>query len=362
MNLPRLFGCSFARRKPFGRYLQMFFLLIVFSFGLFGQESPADHVCGPCIVAHEDFLASDVLAGRGSGTHDELVAAEYIASELEQYGVEPAAGESREPSAGEVGRYIQPALITVEKRKGDIPAGTGLHTRNVLGILPGTDRKLKDEIVLLSAHLDHLGTRPHNAVNGDAIYNGADDDASGVTAVLELARSLAAGPRPKRTVVFALWGSEELGGRGAEYFLAHPTFPIDHLVANLEFEMIGHSDPRVSPHTLWLTGFDRSDLGPELAKHGALLVADPHPDRHFFTRSDNYVLAVKGIIAQTVSSTDLRHYHKPDDDVAHLDFAHMEEAIGSMIAPVRWLVNSDFKPRWVPGKKPTGNYAVDGKD
>lgn len=363
MKFAQLISRSFAHLKTGSRHARIISALIISSSLLLGQGTSADHACAQCIAAHEDFLASDVLGGRGSGTHDELVAAEYIASELEQYGVKPAAGDNGDPSAGDVGRYIQPVVITLEKKKGDIPAGTGLHTRNVLGILAGTDPKLKDEIILLSAHLDHLGTRPHNAVNGDDIYNGADDDASGVTAVLELARALASGPPPKRTVVFALWGSEELIGRGAEYFLAHPTFPLDHLVANLEFEMIGRSDPKVPAHTLWLTGFDRSDLGPELAKHGARLVADPHPEKQFFTRSDNYMLASRGIIAQTVSSYGLhKQYHKPDDDIAHLDFAHMEDAIGSMIAPVRWLVNSDFKPSWLPGKKPTGDYEVDSRD
>jgi len=285
-------------------------ILLWFSTLLTAQTAD-EAVCSSCIRAHEDFLASDALGGRGSGTQDELVAAEYIASELEQYGVEPAAGANGDSSAGDVGRYIQPAFITIEhaskKKKKET---VGLSTRNVLGILPGSDPELKNEIVMLSAHMDHLGTRPKNAVTGDEIFNGADDDASGITAVLELARALAQGPRPKRTVIFALWGSEEEGGKGAEYFLAHPTFPLDHLTANLEFEMIGRSDPKVAAHTLWLTGFDRSTLGPELAKHGARLVADPHPQQHFFVRSDNYILAAKGIVAQKVSSYGLHKQNR----------------------------------------------------
>ena len=103
----------------------------------------------------------------------------------------------------------------------------------------------------------------------------------------------------------------------------------------------------MAPHTLWLTGYERSNLGPELAGHGARLVAGPHLEQNFFRRSDNYVLARKGIIAHTVSSYGLHtDYHRPSDDLAHIDFAHMTEAIESMVAPVRWLVNSDFKPQW----------------
>ncbi len=117
--------------------------------------------------------------------------------------------------------------------------------------------------------------------SNDTIYNGADDDASGTTAVLTLAHILATGPRPSRTIVFALFGSEEIGGFGNRAFLAHPPVPLTSIVANLEFEMIGRPDPAVPAGSLWLTGFDRSNLGPELAKHGAHLVADPHPHAAF---------------------------------------------------------------------------------
>src|SRR5437868_8824694 len=107
-----------------------------------------------------------------------------------------------------------------------------LTTRNVIGVLPGNDPKVKDEVILLSAHMDHMGVVPEEAWNGDAIFNGADDDASGVTAVLELARSLA-DSKPKRTIMFVLFGSEELGGYGAKNFLTHPPVPLPSIVANL---------------------------------------------------------------------------------------------------------------------------------
>ena len=117
--------------------------------------------------------------------------------------------------------------------------------------------------------------------------------------------------------------------------------------------MIGRPDATVKPDELWLTGFERTNLGPELAKHGAKLVADPHPEQQFFRRSDNFALARQGIVAQTVSSFGLHaDYHRPSDDLAHVDFKHMEQAIASMISPVEWLANSDFKPDWLPGKKP----------
>jgi hypothetical protein len=225
------------------------------------------------------------------------------------------------------------------------------YTWNVLGSIPGRDPQLAKQVILLSAHLDHVGVG--KPVKGDSIYNGADDDASGVAAVLELARALSSGRRPRRTVVFAFFGSEEIGGFGSKYFREHPPVALPQIVANLQFEMIGRPDGKVPPRTLWLTGYERSDLGEHLAAQGARLVADPHPGEDFFRRSDNYVLAQKGVVAHTVSSYGLhKQYHQPDDEIELIDFPHLVDAITSMIAPVRWLANSRFVPQWKPGKKP----------
>ncbi len=219
------------------------------------------------------------------------------------------------------------------------------HTWNVLGKIAGAGEK--EQVVLLSAHLDHLG------VEGGITYPGADDDASGTVAVMELARVLAARPQLQRTVVFALWGSEEAGMIGSRYFLKDPTFPLNTIVANLEFEMIARPDPKLEHDQLWLTGWERSDLGAKLAAHGAKLVADPRPEQNFFSRSDNYPMAQQGIVAQTVSSFGMHpDYHQPTDTLAKVDWQHLDSAISSMIAPVIWLANSDFLPRWNAGQKP----------
>ncbi len=226
------------------------------------------------------------------------------------------------------------------------------QTWNAVGRLPGSDPTAP--VILLSGHLDHLGAREARpGESGDTIFNGADDDASGSVAVLELMEALAAGPRPKRTIVFALFGSEETGGGGSRFFAEKPVVPLDRIAANLQFEMIGRPDAKVAPHTLWLTGFERSTLGPELAKRGAKLVQDPHPDQNFFERSDSVHFARRGVVAHTVSSYGLHgEYHTPADEVSRVDFAHMTDAIRSMLEPVRWLANSDFVPSWMPGKKP----------
>jgi aminopeptidase YwaD len=226
------------------------------------------------------------------------------------------------------------------------------RTRPTWNVVGRIDGEHAEEVVLLSAHLDHLGACP--PVNGDAVCNGADDDASGTTAVMEIARSVAqSGRRPRRSAVFALFGSEELGGHGSTGFRESGLLPLAHIVANLQFEMIGRRDKAVRDDGLWLTGYDRSDLGPMLARHGALLVADPHPDENFFQRSDNYGFALAGVVAHTVSSYGLHaDYHQPSDEVKAIDFEHMTRAIGSLFRPIRWLLDSDWRPAWAPGRKP----------
>ena len=305
-------------------------------------RKPKSTVTEKSVRKYMTALAGDEMRGRGSATPDELRAAEYIASQLKVLKIKPA---------GDNGGYLQTVKFQRRARgaAANTPA-TEATTTNVVGIIPGSDPKLGKETILLSAHLDHLGVR--EGMTGDNLFNGADDDASGVTAVLELAEALAKAKKPKRTVVFALFGSEEIGGWGARYFQEHPPTPIESFVANLEFEMIGRADSAVAPHTLWLTGYERSDLGAQLAAHGAKLVADPHPEQNFFRRSDNYVLARKGIIAHTVSSYGLHtDYHRPSDDLSKVDFAHMTEAIASMVGPVKWLVNTNFKPQWAKDGK-----------
>jgi len=242
----------------------------------------------------------------------------------------------------------QPALFHVDAKPN--------HTWDAIGRLTGSDPAFSKEVILLTAHLDHLGVRDLGP-GKDGIYNGADDDASGSIAVMELAEAIAKGLRPKRTTLFAWFGSEETGGAGARDFLQHPPVPLPQIVANLEFEMIANRDSAVAPHTLWLTGYDCSTLGPDLAKQGAHIVADPHPEQGFFARSDNIQLARTGVVAQTVSSFDANRkpstYHQPSDEISTVDFAHMTDAIQSMYAPVLWLANSQYKPAWLEGKDPS---------
>ena len=222
-------------------------------------------------------------------------------------------------------------------------------TTNAIGYLEGSD--LSAGVILVTAHLDHLGMLPDGT-----IMHGANDDASGTVAVLELARALAAGKKPKRGILFVAYGAEEIGGLGSTYFGEHPPIPLDQIVANLEFEMIGAQDPKMASGELMMTGFERSNLGETLKAKGAKVTADPYPDQNFFERSDNYSLALKGIVAHTISGWAVTPtYHDKTDDIAHLDLPFMTQAIQSLIVPVEYLVNSDFKPEWKPGGKPANH-------
>ncbi len=207
---------------------------------------------------------------------------------------------------------------------------------NAVGFLQGSDPKAG--AVLYTAHLD------------GSIMHGANDDASGTTAVLEIAHALSNSSQPRRSIIFVCYGSEELGGFGSQYFAAHTTVPLTSIVADIEFEMIGAQDPKLAANRLMMTGFERSNLGEALKAHGALVAADPYPDQHFFERSDNYSLAVTGVVAHTLSGwTVVPTYHTPQDTLADLNLPFMTQAIQSLIAPARWPANSDFTPQRKPG-------------
>ena len=272
--------------------------------------------------------------------------------------VTPAPGAPVRTARASLSRQAYDALAamaegTTVSLEAEVTA-TKASTWNAVGRLTGSDPKAKEEVIVLGAHLDHLGMR-ENAQGPDKIFNGADDDGSGTVAVMALAQALAAGPRPKRTLVFALFGSEEGGGAvsGSSYFVDLPVVPIDRMVAQIQFEMLARPDPKVPARSLWLTGYERSNLGSELAKHGARLVQDPRPEQSFFTRSDNIKFARKGVVSHTVSSFNLHtDYHQASDEVSKVDFAHMVDAVRSMLEPIRWLANSTFTPAWTAEGRP----------
>ena len=309
-------------------------------------------------------LADDSLEGRGTGTAGSAKAARIIAEAMQRAGLQPGGDsgyfqrvpvamvtQSRTLGNGTVVTRTRPALFPSFDALDTVPAARRRNAVNVIGILRGSDPVLRDSVILVDAHYDHLGIGP--AVNGDSIYNGADDDASGVVAVLEIAKALAAGPAPKRTVIFAATTGEEVGLLGTRWYLEHPVAPLSHMTANLEIEMIGRPDSLAGgAGRAWLTGFERSTMGSMFAAAGLPIGPDRRLDQQFFTRSDNIAFARAGIPAHTLSTFNLHSdYHRPSDDASRVDFAHMTAVIRAAAEATRLLADGPA-PQWNPGGRP----------
>jgi len=300
-------------------------------------------------------LSDDSLEGRMTATRGSARAAAIIAAEMRRIGLVPA-GDSgylqRVPIGlrGGAGR-AQPVLFDSFAVLDSLPAARRPAAVNVVGILRGSDPAARDSAVLIDAHYDHLGIG--TPVNGDSIYNGADDDASGVVAVLEIARALAAGPQPRRTVIFAATTGEEVGLLGTRWYLRHPVVPIAQMSANMEIEMIGRPDSLAGgPGRAWLTGFERSTMGESFARAGLPIGPDRRLDQHFFERSDNIAFAREGVPAHTLSSYNMHtDYHTPADDIAHVDIPHMTAVIRAGAAAARLLADGPA-PKWNANGRP----------
>lgn len=193
---------------------------------------------------------------------------------------------------------------------------------NVVGLLPGSDPSLDDEYVVISAHYDHVGTRLPDA-EGDSIYNGADDNGSGTTAVLELAEAMALlETPPARSVLFLLVSGEEYGLLGSAYFAHHPTIPISGIVANINLDMVGRNAPGevIGVGREYTTVGSLADsLANAIDGLGMTVVADPAPEEGLFFRSDQLVFACRDIPALFFTSGLHADYHMASDEVENLD-------------------------------------------
>jgi Peptidase family M28 len=231
------------------------------------------------------------------------------------------------------------------------PDVVDIKLRNVVGVLRGSEKP--DEYVMVSAHYDHLGIGP--PVGGDPIYNGADDDASGTTAVVLLAESLAQGPRPRRNVMFVCFSGEEKGLLGSEAFAAKPPVPLAKIVVDVNLEMIGRPMPGKRKQA-WITGPGYSDFAtiakPAFQRAGVELVDFDMQDM-LFAQSDNYSLAEHGVVAHSISAGYLHpDYHRPSDEVAKLDIPHMTAVIRGLREVVLDCANRAAAPAWTQaGKK-----------
>ncbi len=228
---------------------------------------------------------------------------------------------------------------------------TGSRPPNVVGILPGSDPVLKDTYVVFSAHLDHVGVGQPNA-KGDSIFNGADDDASGTSAVLEVAQAYAALPadqRPKRSIIFLTVSGEEKGLFGSKYFVEHPPVPADQIVANINIDMIG----RNNPDTVVAIGQDYSSLGAlvqQVAKaHPELkltVAPDLWPQEQLFFRSDHFNFALQKIPSIFFTTGLHADYHQPSDEVQTIDTNKVARIAQLTFQLAQAIAGSADAPKW----------------
>lgn len=219
--------------------------------------------------------------------------------------------------------------------------------RNVVGILKGSDPELADEAVLVSAHLDHIGLVTWGQ---DRINNGADDNATGVTAVLSMADAFSRlTVRPRRSIVFVTFWGEEKGLKGSKQFVKDPLWPLNKIVANINIEMVGRPE-QDAREKAWMTGWSHSSLGPMMnagsQRMGVEIFNRTDVGEMLYSRSDNHSFVRQGVIAHSFSAGSLHaDYHQPSDEWQKLDIPHMTKVIRGLYAGTLFVANSPETPQ-----------------
>jgi hypothetical protein len=232
------------------------------------------------------------------------------------------------------------------------PAVQPVKLRNVAGLLRGSDPELKDTFIVVTGHYDHLGVR--GTGEGDHIYNGANDDASGTSSVIEIGAALAELPaRPKRSILFMALFGEEVGGLGSRYYCQHPIFPVAKTVADINLEQLGRTDDTEgpTPRQFNLTGFDYTNIAAIFSaageETGIKVVKHEENSDAFFARSDNASFAEVGIPDTTLSVSYLYpDYHKPGDEWPKLDYDNMAKVDLAVAVGILKMANSAEAPHW----------------
>ncbi len=296
------------------------------------------------LKAHLEFISHDLLEGRFTPSRGLDIAALYITTQLKLWGVK----------AGGTQGYLQP--FPVRTREGQT------MTSNIIGIIEGSDAKLKDEYVVVSAHYDHVGTRSDG---DDQIYNGADDNGSGTVALLEMAQALTFGPKPKRSIMLVWFAGEERGLWGSEHMAANPPVPLDRIAALLNIDMIGRS---------WTPDMGEQFKGNVTPQDGIFVIGsklmstrlgqiseqvnkdylqlkfdykydDPKDTERLFYRSDHYSFAKRGVPAIFYFDGIHPDYHQVTDELKTIDFYKMEIVTKTIFATAWTVAMEKEKPK-----------------
>ena len=282
------------------------------------------------VKKHLYTLANDSMQGRKAGSPGIEKAAKYIELQFSEIGLKPFDNSNFRQSFKHINRRS-------EKKE-------ELDLFNIIGLLEGTS--LKEEFVIISAHYDHLGQIEGG--KGDLVFNGANDNATGVAAMIMLAEYFKKAKINKRSILFVAFTAEEMGLIGSNYF--GKTISAESIIAGVNIEMIGKESP-FGPKTAWLTGFKRSTFGEIIQKNLSSseyrLYPDPYKDFRLFFRSDNASLARLGVPAHTFSTSPMDKdldYHQLSDEVETLDVKIITETIKAISVGIKSIVSGDDTP------------------
>lgn len=288
------------------------------------QSASVNLISEKSIKSNLEYLASDALAGRNTGTEGIEKAAVFIENYFSKNNVKP---------------YFKTYRDSFNLK--DIVG------YNIVGFVEGNDTKLKNEFIILGAHYDHIGTA--KAVNGDTIANGANDDASGTVAVMEWAKYFAKSKSNKRSILFTLYSAEEMGLKGSGHLAKRLKNENLNLYTMINFEMIGV--PRAKEEIMaYMSGYEKSNLAKKLNEYAGNEFVGFFPKAkqyQLFKRSDNYpfykAFKVPAHAISTFDFTNFDYYHHVDDEADKMDFNHMAAFINKMIPAIEGMANSVSK-------------------
>jgi len=290
------------------------------------------------------YLASDEMRGRRNGSPEMKVAAQWIEGKFREYGLKSIGGKDN---------FFQE--YTASTRQGSI------NERNVIGIIEGSDPVLRSQYIVVSAHFDHIGIRRGNPQ--DSICNGADDNASGTCTLIGIAKFInKSGIKPERSILFTAFSGEEGGMRGSRNFISVAPVLIGNIVADINFEMIGHSD-YMGKKKYYMTGCQNSnidDLIKDFNRNTDITLIDTIPvAEQLFYASDNISFSristkegkTIGIPSGTfATSTSGPYLHSVDDEIELFDFENMSDLVNYFGSMVLWLARTDMEIKWTNPK------------
>jgi hypothetical protein len=296
-------------------------------------DAALDVITADRLRADVEALADDALRGRATPSEGLDRAAQYVAARFGDAGLLHLRGAPRHLQTFRCG-------------------GAG-PSSNVVGMLPGRDPELRREAVLVTAHYDHIGESEDDE-SGDTIWNGANDNASGVAAMIGIAEAFARVMEPpRRSIVFVAFCGEEIGLRGSKHWIREPLWPLVDTTAVVNLEMLGRADAPL----VWITGHELSTL-PAAFEDEAEFVASStigEAEADTFDRSDNHPFAREGIVAHTFAAGRLDElYHSADDEADSLDYERMAIIVRALARGIHRVADTPAPPRWTAAGRAAG--------